>query len=763
MNMKIKILKCIMTTLFVVAFVITNAQIRTKIFNDSIPSSLIAAKASGIPEKIIPMPDGFLEALNEIKTNKKSTDYSNSFALSKSISLDVMSNATVTEDKGFTIYIMTINAEKARNVSLQFSKFFLPKNSILKIYNQFELTDSITSKENNDNNVWATRVYQGNKLTIELKLQGNDKEMPSLVIDKINFGYKQFGTEYFGNPGASAACNINIVCPEGVGWENERNSIALIVANGSTSCTGSLIMNTCNTNIPYFLTANHCLAAGNVANWVFQFQTWSATCNPNGAFREDVQFNGCTLRANNAASDFALLQLNNTPIINSGITYSGWNRNVAAPNGSVSIHHPAGDLMKFSRDFDPSGVSSWGGTNNHWVSVFEQGTVQPGSSGSPLYDMNHRIVGQLHGDQQNQGNYCAQRRGEYGKLDNSWTGGGTNATRLSDWLDPSNSGVLTTNTTGINNLTQFVNTNNINISGSQIICNSSDYFVTNLPVGATVVWSIPGSAGPVLQLSPNTPAPNQLRITNQKWYGVTTTLTAVISNLGCGVPNQTRILTIANDNSTSASIPFSYYQESCSFYNISHPSQSGSIYSNSSPVFVHQGCMVYVNLGDMTGKTVSLQSGSGQPLYWGTIGGTSYFPYSQNLIFQLPLGSGGIPFTFQISGDGACYTRTLLFFSYSGNSRYAYAATPNPTKDLLIVTAKEDEKYLAENKLNSTREKLQFIMNIYNLSTNTLQMTQRSSVGSMQHSLNVSNLKTGYYVLQIVNGKETQSIKFFKE
>lgn len=364
----------------------------------------------------------------------------------------------------------------------------LSENSLLSLYTQHELTDSITSNENNQYKIWATRVYQGNKVTITLRVPTEEKSKVKLRIGQVNFGYKKFGTDYFGNPGASAACNVNVVCPEAVGWENERNSVALIVVNGQESCTGSLVMNTCNTNRPYFLTANHCLS-GNVANWVFQFQTWSNTCIGNNGWREDVQFNGATLRANNAASDFALLELNQTPPANSGITYSGWNRNINVPNGSVGIHHPAGDLMKFSRDLDPSGVSSWGGTNNHWVSVFEQGTVQPGSSGSPLYDMNHRIVGQLHGDQQNQGNYCAQRRGEYGKFDQSWIGGGTNTTRLSNWLDPTNTGVLITNTTDVANLISIRPADYV-ISGPAQFCTSGNYSINNLPAGATLQWLV---------------------------------------------------------------------------------------------------------------------------------------------------------------------------------------------------------------------------------------------------------------------------------
>jgi subtilisin family serine protease len=303
----------------------------------------------------------------------------------------------------------------------------------------------------------------------------------------------------------------------------------------------------------------------------------------------------------------------------------------------------------------------------------------------------------------------------------------------------------------------------VKINGDDIICNSSLYNIPNLPSNANITWSIPSSAGPVLQLAQNTPSINQLTITNQKWYGISTTLTATISGLGCST-NFTTVKSIVNDNSTSASIPYSYYQESCGFYNVSHPSQSGTIYSNSSPVFVHQGCMVYVPLGDMSGRTVNLQQGSGVPLYWGITGPTSYFPYSnQTLIFQLPYLSGGIPFTFEITGNGACFTRTLLFFSYSGNARYAFVASPNPAKENLTIVVSEDEKYLKENKLTSKKVELEFTMNVYDANTSTLQMTQRSGKGSMQHTLNVSRLKKGFYVLQINYEKESQSIKFFKE
>ncbi len=155
---------------------------------------------------------------------------------------------------------MSITASGARNVSLEFNDFHLADNAILSIYNKSELTDSITSKENNKNRVWATRVYQGNTLNIVLKEPILKNSASSLKISKVNFGFKKYGFEY-GKPGVSQGCNINANCALGSGWDNEKNSVALIVASGKEWCSGALIMNTCNTRTPYLLTADHCLDA----------------------------------------------------------------------------------------------------------------------------------------------------------------------------------------------------------------------------------------------------------------------------------------------------------------------------------------------------------------------------------------------------------------------------------------------------------------------------------------------------------------------
>ncbi|MCY7357267.1 MAG: hypothetical protein LH609_07300 [Rudanella sp.] len=89
----------------------------------------------------------------------------------------------------------------------------------------------------------------------------------------------------------------------------------------------------------------------------------------------------------------------------------------------------------------------WGvpGTT-HLISFWGSlGVTDPGSSGSPLFDGNRRIVGQLQGGPSFCGATGTGLRDYYGRFFTSWTGGGTNTSRLSNWLDSDNSSGTTTN------------------------------------------------------------------------------------------------------------------------------------------------------------------------------------------------------------------------------------------------------------------------------------------------------------------------------
>lgn len=296
--------------------------------------------------------------------------------------------------------------------------------------------------------------------------------------------------------------------------------------------------------------------------------------------------------------------------------------------------------------------------------------------------------------------------------------------------------------------------NNYSISGNTLVCGPSDYQITNLPAGASVTWSIPASASGAFSLAPDVPNPGQVRITNQQGTTATTTLTGTISGAGCGRADIVLTKTISSDNASS----FPYYQEDCTFYNVSHPSQSGTI-GTSQATFVHQGCMVYVNLGAAP-RTITLGPGGGQPMTWGTSTNTRY---PNTLYFQLPIGSGGTPFYFNLPGGGGCSNQTLVVFTYSNNARYAYEAAPNPVGNELTVMAKKTEGVMESTQGKNEAKPHEFTVEVYEVSTGTRIMSQKNSNGNLENRLNTSKLRPGLYILHINDAETSYSIKISKE
>jgi hypothetical protein len=448
--------------------------------------------------------------LEQEKNEQKASNEEKPFRLATAVpvDIDIARQAKWTNDGTYAYTKFTIKLNGAFSSSINFDKFYMPESTEMYVYNENGemITGPITENENNPNQIWGTWVYQGEYLSIEIKTPLATKDKLLLHTSNIAYGYKQiYKSIKVGGFGQSGSCNINVICPLGIGWEAERNSVATILSeNGGEFCTGSLVMNTCNTTIPYFLTANHCFeASSNVNGWRFNFQAWSSTCPNPGINVVGITYNRATLRARNVPSDFCLVELNQTPPANSGLHYAGWTRSITPAQNATAIHHPSGDLMKISRANSAVTVASAFGTNNqHWRTNWSPQnngagqTVTPitevGSSGSPLFDQNHRIIGQLHGGP----SFCGatQLWDFYGRFDLSWTGGGTNATRLSNWLDPNNLGSMTTNTTNINNLLNVSDLTN-QIIGSSLFCSvgtTSSYSIV-VPNGLTVTWSATGS------------------------------------------------------------------------------------------------------------------------------------------------------------------------------------------------------------------------------------------------------------------------------
>lgn len=346
-----------------------------------------------------------------------------------------------TLENGDRLWRLRISSPGAYSINLLYDHFYMPEGAKLFIYNEdkSDVLGAFTNRNNNPDGTFSSFLTRGETTILEYYEPQAVTGQGIISIERVVHAYRQmFGSQERGY-GDSGWCNINVNCPEGDDWQDQKRAAAMILlGNGTRWCSGSMINNTAEDGTPYFLTANHCRGGEN--NWIIMFNYESPGCeNQDGPLNQTIQYT--TLRAFGSASDFALVELSEEPPAEYGVYYAGWSRVDEPHDWSVGIHHPRGDIKKISFDHDPVTSSSWGSgpPNTHWrVGNWEEGTTEPGSSGSPLYDPQKRITGQLHGGTAS----CSSITYDaYGKFALSWDLGNNPAGRLKDWLDPLETGV----------------------------------------------------------------------------------------------------------------------------------------------------------------------------------------------------------------------------------------------------------------------------------------------------------------------------------
>lgn len=348
-----------------------------------------------------------------------------------------------------TLYLLTLKSNNALSINIIFNDFYIPKGARLHVYdkNKTTIIGAYTSDNNNPNHILGTDLIKGEEMVIEYYEPLETKGKSKLNINTVVHGFEDINNWYEEQKvNESGGCNMDVICPDGIPWNNEIRSVARIT-NGGGLCSGALVNNTANDGKPYFLTANHC-GPQSMAGAVFRFNYDSPICGSQISANsltalENNTINGSTFLARSPASDFGLVELNSIPPSNYNVYYSGWNNSGDIPTKTVGIHHPSGDVKKLAFDDDApvSGTFGSSAPNAEWriIQWDRNTTTEGGSSGSGLWDENKLLVGQLHGGSAN----CANSVNDYyGKFSVSWDGN-SSTSRLKDWLDPLNSGVTT--------------------------------------------------------------------------------------------------------------------------------------------------------------------------------------------------------------------------------------------------------------------------------------------------------------------------------
>ncbi|MDG1841643.1 MAG: trypsin-like peptidase domain-containing protein [Crocinitomicaceae bacterium] len=348
---------------------------------------------------------------------------------------------------GDRIWLLKVTSKEALTINLTFSNTDIPNGNELYIYdpNQSFVLGKFTSKHLYDGQLGA-EIIPGQTAIVEYLVKAKNN-LGNIEISTVTHGYRTASEFYEKAFGSSGSCNMNVNCNDGIPWQNQRNSAVMLVSGSNGFCSGALINNTQNDGKPYVLTANHCYS--NPASWIFRFNWQSPDCNNPGSSPSFVSLSGATLRAKRQPSDMCLVEItgglqNGTVPLSYNPYFSGYNNSNTPATTAVSIHHPSGDIKKISFDDDPvSAVQAMGSSeaNSSWQVNWDRNTTtEGGSSGSPLFDQNKRIIGQLWGGGASCSNLSAPDY--YGSLNKSWNPSGSNSSdQLKHWLDPNNDGV----------------------------------------------------------------------------------------------------------------------------------------------------------------------------------------------------------------------------------------------------------------------------------------------------------------------------------
>ena len=363
---------------------------------------------------------------------------------------------------GTKIWRLSITSEDAKALSIHYSEFYLPEGSQLFLYNtnKKQVIGAFTSQNNpRENRRFSTEIIEGETTTLEYIQPAGIEGEPVINIFKVSYIYRgvngligRYKSTKATGWGSSQACEVNINCPEGNNWQDEKRGVAEIyVIDGMSAgfCTGTLINNTNEDGTPYFLSADHCGGTStDMDMWEFYFNYEASSCTTPGTEPSYNTIVGSTFRARGpqtGGSDFLLLELDEVPPASYGVYYNGWDISTTGASSAIGIHHPAGDIKKISKGGSlTTGTYSGCLANAHWQVVWQatatdHGVTEGGSSGSPIFnETTKKVVGTLTGG----GASCTAQTAPdfYGKMDVHWeTNGSTNADKLQPWLDPSNS------------------------------------------------------------------------------------------------------------------------------------------------------------------------------------------------------------------------------------------------------------------------------------------------------------------------------------
>ncbi|HXV77090.1 MAG TPA: serine protease [Candidatus Polarisedimenticolaceae bacterium] len=360
---------------------------------------------------------------------------------------------------GSFVWALSVGSPGAQAIRVQLTGFSLPDRTEMFLLGANGQADGpyVGRGRNGDGEFW-TRSIVGDSGTLVLKYDGTT---PEAAHGEMAFTVAAIGHIRGRKPRpvershddwpcfTNVSCLVDATCGSTGPATPAEDAVAKmewITGQFITTCTGGLLADTDgSTQIPYFLTANHCVSSS-VANLETFFNYTTDSCNGGcpdnlvtGGTPPAASTVGVTLVATGSSQDFTLLTLNQAPP--AGAVFLGWNNAPVAFSDGASLYRISnanfGPQVYSEHTVDAGSPTCTGWSRgNRIYSVDEVGATMGGSSGSPVLNANGEVVGQLSG-------CCGFNCGDECDAENNWTVDGAFAAywnQVSDFLDPQGGG-----------------------------------------------------------------------------------------------------------------------------------------------------------------------------------------------------------------------------------------------------------------------------------------------------------------------------------
>jgi hypothetical protein len=330
----------------------------------------------------------------------------------------------VTLEGGY-VWAAAITSTDAGAIRVHLTNFSLPENAEMYFYSQRgEAYGPFTGfGPDGTREFWTPSVF-GSEGILQLRVSGPvakaDLQKVSFSVTEVgHIGRGVFGTPADAEGGVASFCSFNASCIENNSCTSDPavNNAELAVAKmlwvqGAFiyTCSGGLIADSdTGTQIPYFMTAGHCLSQSNSnLEAFFRYQVSCGTSNCTATYTDPPsnliagKTVGATVKAQGSISsgDYCLLQLSQDPP--AGSVFLGWNNTPISGTNGAALHrvsHPSGAPQAYSSANVNTSLQTCQGWNRGPL-IYSRGVVggtEGGSSGSPVVNASGQFVGQLTG------------------------------------------------------------------------------------------------------------------------------------------------------------------------------------------------------------------------------------------------------------------------------------------------------------------------------------------------------------------------------